>query len=159
MKTENKFLKVAFSSKSDEYSTPLKLFNQLNKEFNFTLDACASLENAKCDNYYTKEDNGLLQEWENESVFCNPPYSDIKLWVRKSYQEAKNNKVIVMLIPARTDTKYFHNYIYKIAEIRFIKGRISFEFEGKKLGEAPFPSMIVIYKDIIKKEPQLDIFE
>ncbi len=159
MKTENKFLKTAFSSKSDEYSTPLKLFKQLNKEFNFTLDACASLENAKCDNYYTKENNGLLQEWENESVFCNPPYSDIKLWVRKCYQEAKNNKVIVMLIPARTDTKYFHNYIYKIAEIRFIKGRISFELEGKKIGEAPFPSMIVVYKDIIKKELQLDIFE
>ena len=64
-----------------------------------------------------------------------------------------------MLIPARTDTKYFHNYIYKIAEIRFIKGRISFELEGKKIGEAPFPSMIVVYKDIIKKELQLDIFE
>lgn len=101
-------------------------------------------ENHKCKKYFTKKENGLLQSWKNEIVFCNPPYGrELPNWVKKAYEENKINKTkIVMLIPARTDTKYFHKYIYKKAEIRFIKGRLKF---GDGKGSAPFPSMLVIY--------------
>ena len=135
--------RIVFSSKSDEYPTPDYLYNELNNEFKFTLDPCSTDENAKCSKHYTINDNGLMQSWENEIVFCNPPYSNVGKWVEKAYQE-RNNATIVMLIPARTDTKWFHNYIYHIAEIRFIKGRIKFDLSVKD--KAPFPSMIVIYR-------------
>jgi phage N-6-adenine-methyltransferase len=136
---------VMFSSKTDEWSTPQDFFNELNKEFNFTLDPCATPENAKCEKYYTKEDDGLKQDWSGETVFCNPPYSRaIKDWVKKCYEESKKpNTTVVMLIPARTDTSYFHDYIYhKAKEIRFIRGRLKF---GNAKNSAPFPSMVVIF--------------
>lgn len=134
---------VLFSSNSDIWETPQEVFNELDKEFNFTLDPCASHSNAKCNKYYTIEDNGLQQDWGGEVVFCNPPYSDIKNWVKKCYYESlKPNTVVVLLIPARTDTRYFHEYIYHRTEIRFVSGRI--KFSGK--GSAPFPSMIVIFR-------------
>ena len=131
-----------FSSKTDLWSTPQAFFNELNKEFNFTLDPCANKENAKCEKYYTKEDNGLIQDWKNEIVFCNPPYGrELNKWVKKCYEESKHAK-IVMLIPARTDTSYFHDYIYNKAEIKFIRGRLKF---GDSKNSAPFPSMVVIF--------------
>ncbi len=136
---------VMFSSKTDEWSTPQDFFNELNKEFNFTLDPCATPENAKCEKYYTKEDDGLKQDWSGETVFCNPPYGRaIKDWVKKCYEESKKpNTTVVMLIPARTDTSYFHDYIYhKAKEIRFIRGRLKF---GNAKNSAPFPSMVVIF--------------
>lgn len=136
---------VMFSSKTDEWSTPQDFFNELNKEFNFTLDPCATPENAKCEKYYTKEDDGLKQDWSGETVFCNPPYGRaIKDWVKKCYAESKKpNTTVVMLIPARTDTSYFHDYIYhKAKEIRFIRGRLKF---GNAKNSAPFPSMVVIF--------------
>ena len=133
-----------FSSKSDEWSTPQDLYDELNKEFIFTLDPCATINNHKCDKYYTIDDNGLYKSWRGERVFCNPPYSDIKRWVIKCNEEAKNiNTICVMLIPARTDTKWFHDYIYKKVEVRFIKGRLKF---GDSKNSAPFPSMIVIFR-------------
>lgn len=137
--------KILFSSKSMEWETPQNLFNNLNEEFNFTLDPCSTRENAKCEKYYTIKENGLIQDWKNETVFCNPPYgADIKKWVQKCYEEnIKNNITIVMLIPARTDTKYFHKFIYNKHEIRFLKGRLKF---GNSKYSAPFPSMIVIFK-------------
>ncbi len=134
-----------FSSKSDNWSTPQDFFDELNKEFNFTLDPCATPANAKCKKYFTKEDDGLKQSWKNERVFCNPPYGrEIAKWVQKAFNESKDlNTVVVMLMPARTDTKYFHNYIYKKAkEIRFIQGRLKF---GNAKNSAPFPSMVVIF--------------
>lgn len=134
-----------FSSKTDEWSTPQDFFDELNKEFNFTLDPCATPENAKCEKYYTKEDDGLKQDWSGETVFCNPPYGRaIKDWVKKCYEESKKpNTTVVMLIPARTDTSYFHDYIYhKAKEIRFIRGRLKF---GNAKNSAPFPSMVVIF--------------
>lgn len=138
--------KVMFSSKTDLWSTPQDFFNELDKEFGFTLDPCATEENAKCPHYFTKETNGLKQSWEGEIVFCNPPYGrEIKKWVEKAYKEKQNNKntIIVMLMPARTDTSYFHDYIYnKVKEIRFIRGRLKF---GNSKNSAPFPSMIVIF--------------
>lgn len=134
-----------FSSKTDLWSTPNDFFDKLNDEFHFTLDPCSTHENAKCYKHFTEEENGLLQDWGNEVVFCNPPYGrQIKYWVKKAYEESqKDNTNIVMLIPARTDTIYFHEYIYHKAEIRFIKGRLKF---GNAKNSAPFPSMVVIFK-------------
>jgi len=135
-----------FSSKSDEWGTPQDFFNELDKEFNFNLDPCADAKNAKCTTYFTKEIDGLKQDWQGCTVFCNPPYGRvIKDWVRKCYEESlKPNTTVVMLIPARTDTTYFHDYIYHNAkEIRFIRGRLKF---GDSKNAAPFPSMVVIFK-------------
>ena len=134
-----------FSSKTDLWSTPNDFFDKLNDEFHFTLDPCSTHENAKCYKHFTEEENGLLQDWGNEVVFCNPPYGrQIKDWVKKSYEESqKGNTTVVMLIPARTDTIYFHEYIYHKAEIRFIKGRLKF---GNAKNSAPFPSMVVIFE-------------
>jgi site-specific DNA-methyltransferase (adenine-specific) len=141
-----------FSSESNEWGTPQDLFNQLNLEFNFTLDPCATNENHKCDKFYTIIDDGLSKSWEGETVFVNPPYGrDIGNWVKKCHEENINNKTTcVMLIPARTDTKYFHKYIYNQAEIRFIEGRIKFVSSDttKKLQAAPFPSMIVVFREV-----------
>jgi phage N-6-adenine-methyltransferase len=136
---------LMFSSKTDLWSTPNDFFDKLNDEFHFTLDPCSTHENAKCYRHFTEEENGLLQDWGNEVVFCNPPYGrQIKYWVKKAYEESqKDNTTVVMLIPARTDTIYFHEYIYHKAEIRFIKGRLKF---GNAKNSAPFPSMVVIFK-------------
>lgn len=136
---------VMFSSRSDEWETPQAFFDELNREFQFTLDPCADKYNHKCQAYYTKEQNGLMQDWEGERVFCNPPYGrEIDKWVKKSFYESrKKNTLVVMLIPARTDTKYFHEFIYGKAEIRFIRGRLKF---GKAKNAAPFPSMVVIFR-------------
>jgi phage N-6-adenine-methyltransferase len=138
-------MEVHYSSKTNEWATPQDFYNQLNERFNFTLDPCATHENHKCSKYYTLDDNGLSQNWGGETVFCNPPYGrGIKHWVKKCYEESikPNAKQIVMLIPARTDTTYFHDYIYHKAKIEFIKGRLRF---GDGKGPAPFPSMLVIY--------------
>lgn len=134
--------KILFSSNSEEWATPIDFYRELNKEFNFTLDPCASSENAKCKRFFTKAQDGLSQSWKGERVFCNPPYGKkIAKWVEKAYNEAKH-AFIVMLLPVRTDTVYFHDFIYGKAEIRFIKGRL--HFNESKAG-APFPSMLVIY--------------
>ena len=137
---------LMFSSKSDMWSTPQKFYDKLNDEFNFTLDPCATKDNAKCDNFFTVDDDGLKQDWSGNIVFCNPPYGRaIKDWVKKSYEESlKNNTTVVMLIPSRTDTIYFHEFIYSKAEIRFIKGRLKF---GDAKNSAPFPSIVVIYRN------------
>ena len=133
-----------FSRNSDEWATPQDVFQELNKEFHFTLDPCASDQNHKCAHYYTKANSGLLKDWGGEQVFCNPPYSDIAQWVRKCYLEGtKKNTTVVLLIPSRTDTKYFHNYIYQRSEIRFLKGRLHF---NDSRNAAPFPSMVVIFR-------------
>lgn len=133
--------KIHYSSKSNEWSTPQDFFDELNKEFNFTLDPCATKENAKCAKYYTQKDDGLAQSWDNEIVFCNPPYGrEIKKWVKKASEAVGG--IVVLLIPARTDTTYFHDNIYNKAEIRFIRGRLKF---GNSKTPAPFPSMVVVY--------------
>lgn len=140
--------KALFSSNSDEWATPQDVFQSLNDEFHFTLDPCATDRNHKCAHYYTQDDNGLQQDWGGEQVFCNPPYSTIAQWVRKCYLEGtKKNTTVVLLIPSRTDTKYFHNYIYQRSEIRFLKGRLHFN-ESKSA--APFPSMVVIFRGYIE---------
>lgn len=135
-------MNIHFSSKTDQWATPQEFFNMLNQEFNFTLDPCADATNAKCSKFYTVEDNGLIQSWDNEVVFCNPPYGrEIGKWVEKASKAVGG--VVVMLIPARTDTRYFHEYIYNKAEIRFLKGRLKF---GNATNSAPFPSMVVVFR-------------
>ena len=136
--------KVLFSSETDQWATPGKLFDKLNKEFGFDLDPCADENNHKCPKYFTKEVDGLTQNWGGHTVFCNPPYGrEIGSWVQKSYEESlKENTKVVMLIPSRTDTKWFHEYVLPHGEIRFIRGRLKF---GESKNNAPFPSMVVIF--------------
>ena len=137
---------LMFSSKTDLWSTPQDFFDGLDNEFHFTLDACALPENAKCERYFTPEQDGLKQEWTG-TVWRNPPYGrEIGSWVRRAYRSAKTgNATVVMLLPARTDTRWFHEYIYGKSEIRFVKGRLKF---GGCQNSAPFPSMVVIFKRI-----------
>ena len=135
---------VLFTRKSDEWSNPDYVFDSLDKEFHFTLDPCATEEIHKCIRYFTIEKNGLEKDWGGEVVFCNPPYSQIKKWVEKGYREGiKDNTIVVMLIPARTDTRWFHNFILHRSEVRFIAGRIKF---GEAKYNAPFPCMVVIWR-------------
>lgn len=134
-----------FSSNSNEWATPQAFYDELNAEFHFDLDPCATESNAKCNNFYTIENDGLTKDWGGARVFCNPPYGrELHRWVKKCYDESrKPNTLVVMLIPARTDTAYFHDYIYhKAKEIRFIRGRL--HFNESRQG-APFPSMVVIF--------------
>lgn len=138
-------INACMSSKYMDWETPLDFYNKLNEIYNFTLDFCATKENAKCERYYTKEQNALIQNPKDEIIFCNPPYGkDIKLFVKKCF-ELSNDNIIVMLIPARTDTKYFHEYILGKAKIVFIKGRLKFKVNSKGSGSAPFPSMYVVF--------------
>lgn len=150
---------VMFSSVSNEWETPQDFYEDLDKEFHFTLDPCCQEYNHKCKKYYTSDMDGFNKSWKGEVVFCNPPYGrEIGKWVKKCYEESKKeNTIVVMLIPSRTDTRWFHDYIYNKdnVEIRFIKGRLKFinrllpswNVEGNfKLQSAPFPSMVVIFK-------------
>lgn len=135
---------LMFSSKKDDWETPIDLFNTLNEEFHFTVDLCASDKNHLCEKYYTKDHSGLDADLTGEVVFCNPPYGRGKIlqWVRKC---ALAKATVVMLIPARTDTKAFHEYIYNKAEIRFLRGRLKFGGSDTK-NPAPFHSMIVVFR-------------
>lgn len=136
---------VMFSSKTDLWATPQDFFDALDSEFSFNLDACALPENAKCKAFYTPEVDGLSQPW-NGNVWCNPPYGrEITRWVRQAFiaTSTGNADVVVMLLPARTDTRWFHEYIYQKAEVRFIRGRLKF---GDSTNSAPFPSMVVVFR-------------
>jgi len=135
--------KALYSHERQDWGTPQDLFDKLNDEFSFTVDVCANSDNHKCDKYYTEISDGLWHSWENEVVWCNPPYNNITEWVKKAVNA--HNCLTVMLIPARTDTKWFHGYIYGKYEIRFLKGRLKF---GNSPNNAPFPSMIVIMDNI-----------
>ena len=137
---------VLFSHKSDNYITPKWLFEELDNEFHFKMDCATTILNPLGTPYFiTEKEDGLKMPWMNPT-FCNPPYSEASLWVEKAYNEWRERVItFVMLLPARTDTRWFHDYIYKKlgVEIRFIKGRL--KFEGTKY-PAPFPSMLVIFR-------------
>lgn len=137
---------LMFSSKTDQWSTPQWFFDELNKEFDFQCDVCDLPENAKCEYYFTPQIDGLWMAWSGR-CWCNPPYGrTIGKWVKKAYEEVMRGvPLVVMLIPARTDTKWFHDYIYNKpnVEIRFLKGRLKF---GDSKNSAPFPSMVVIFR-------------
>ena len=143
-------LEPLFSSSSSKWETPIELFKELDKEFGFVLDAAASVDNHLCDTYYTEQDDGLLQEWRSWT-YCNPPYGrEVSKWVQKSYEEMRKGNYSVMLLPARTDTRYFHSYIWDASvqrpregvKVRFLKGRLKF---SNAKNSAPFPSMIVVF--------------
>ena len=131
------------SSASEEWATPDDFFRALDTEFHFTLDPCSTDDNAKCAKHYTKAQDGLAQDWTGERVFCNPPYGrEMPKWIAKCAEHGMRGGLAVMLIPARTDTRAFHDYIYHKAEIRFIRGRLKF---GGVKNSAPFPSMVVVF--------------
>ena len=142
--------KALLSSNKMDWCTPQDFFDELNQEFHFVLDAAATDKTAKCSEYFTPETDGLSQSWNiGGVVFCNPPYGrEIGKWVQKAYKEHLSGvSPIVLLIPARTDTRYFHEYIYGKSEIRFIRGRLRFtDDDGNASDPAPFPSMLVIYR-------------
>lgn len=133
-----------FSSNTDEWATPQDFFDKLNAEFHFNLDVCATKENAKCKRFFTKEHDGLKQEWKG-MCWMNPPYGrQISLWVYKALESARGGATVVCLLPARTDTAWWHSYVIAHAsEIRFLKGRLKF---GNAKHPAPFPSAVVIFK-------------
>jgi phage N-6-adenine-methyltransferase len=138
-----------FSSASENWATPRGLAKQLVEEFGIELDVCATAENAVVPRFFSKEDNGLLQEWTG-SVWMNPPYGrGMGHWIKKASDSAKAGATVVCLIPSRTDTKLWHDYIEPIrrgernGEIRFVKGRLKF---GESKNSAPFPSAIIVFK-------------
>jgi site-specific DNA-methyltransferase (adenine-specific) len=141
--------KALTTSNKQYWETPPELFKELDNEFQFTLDPCAEPATAKCDKYFTIHENGLHQSWEGETVFCNPPYGrNISKWVAKCVLEArKPGTTVVLLIPSRTDTKYFHEYILPNAkDVRFLRGRLNFWMDNKPMGRAPFPSLIAVFR-------------
>ena len=131
------------TSNSDEWTTPSALFRALDRRFGFELDPAATAENALCPMYFTKEDSGLLKSWRPWRTFVNPPYSAIRPWMRKCAQEAeKGCPLICALIPARTDTFWWHEYVMTADLIHFLKGRLKF---GDGAGSAPFPSALAFW--------------
>ena len=130
------------SSKSDEWTTPIELFDALHNRFIFDLDAAASDENHLCDRYYTKETDGLSQPWEGKRVFCNCPYSQIARWAEKFQEESSRALLIAALVPARTDTRWWHKYIVEADKIVFLRGRLKF---SNSKNSAPFPSALAIW--------------
>lgn len=134
-----------FTSDRMDWATPQAFFDLVNAEFGFTLDAAASLENAKCGRYYTEADDALNLGWSGV-IWCNPPYGrEIAKWVRKGYAESQEGATVVMLIPARTDTAYWHDYVMRAAEVRLLRGRLVFG-SGEARANAPFPSALVVFR-------------
>ncbi len=151
----NAKMAVHFSSETDEWPTPQDFFDRLNEEFGFNLDVCATPENAKCPRYFTKRENGLLQKWTG-ICWMNPPYGrEIGQWVQKAYTSALEGATVVCLLPARTDTAWWHDYCMK-GEIRFVRGRLKF---GNASENAPFPSAVVVFRPgVPETNRQLTLF-
>ena len=140
-----------YTSHTPEWATPLWLYTFLDRRFHFTLDPCATEDNAKCDLYSTKEDDGLAQPWGDHRVFMNPPYgNDLPFWIRKAHDAALQGALVVALIPARTDTTYWNKYVMAADEVIFIEGRIKF---GGQRNSAPFPSAIIVFRPGGSKRP------
>ncbi|MCK9310619.1 MAG: phage N-6-adenine-methyltransferase [Candidatus Cloacimonetes bacterium] len=138
-------LNGVWSSDTDEWATPDDLFNRLNCEFHFNLDVCATSDNAKCDDFFTKKQNGLAQSWAGRRVWCNPPYGrDVGGFIKKAFLETRGGlgTICVCLVAARTDTAWWQDYAMRASEIRLIRGRL--KFGGAKNG-APFPSALLIF--------------
>lgn len=147
--------KLMFSCKNLNWNTPQSFYDKLDEEFHFTLDAAATDKSAKCRLYFTPDDDALTQNWgtagKGGAVWCNPPYGrNIGLWVKKAKKEsALHHIVVVMLIPARTDTRYFQDDILYggASEVRFVRGRLHFtDDDGASVGPAPFPSAVIVFR-------------
>ena len=134
---------VHFSSETDMWATPQDFFDKLNFIYSFTLDPCSTKNNAKCSHFFTEQDNGLNQDWAGHRVFMNPPYGrTIGQWMKKAYEESLKGALVVCLVPARTDTAWWHNFAIK-GDIEFLRGRLKF---GDAKNSAPFPSAVVVFK-------------
>lgn len=136
---------------SDEWETPQDLYDQLYAEFQFTLDPCATAANAKCDRFLTIAENGLAYPWGGERVFMNPPYGNrgslIGMWMTKAFTECvRNGALVVALVPARTDTRWWYDRVRFAGETRLIKGRLKFLRDGGQADAAPFPSALVVFR-------------
>lgn len=132
---------VHFSSATDKWATPQGLFDKLNAAFGFETDVCALPENAKCNKFFSPEQDGLKQPWTGR-CWMNPPYGrGIKDWIKKAYESAQNGALVVCLVPARTDTSWWHQYCRK-GDVHFIAGRLKF---GDAKNSAPFPSALVVF--------------
>jgi phage N-6-adenine-methyltransferase len=145
-----------FTSERQDWRTPPDLFKELDEEFHFTLDACALPHNATLPRYFTPDDDGLRQDWAQERVWCNPPYNNLAAWLAKGHDSARKGALCVFLIPARTDTKAWHNHAVHAHEIRFLKGRLKF---GNATNSAPFPSAIAIFRPPLVLPVQLNLWE
>jgi len=133
-------------SDRDEWATPQEIFDKYDRRFGFTLDVCASAINHKCDRYFDKEEDGLIQDWGHEVCWMNPPYGQqISLWMSKAAEAAEVGATVVCLVPSRTDTRWWHEYAMR-GEIEFLRRRIKFIAPSGKGDEAPFPSAIVIFR-------------
>lgn len=133
-----------FSSEKDDWATPVLLFRQLDEQFRFTVDVCATADNAKCERFYTKSEDGLAQDWSAETCWMNPPYGKgIRAWVEKAQASAAKGATVVGLLPARTDTAWWHDNVQGKADVTFLRGRINF---GGGTSNAPFPSVVAVWK-------------
>lgn len=133
---------IHFSSETCLWATPQAFFDTLNAEFGFETDVCALAENAKCPRYFTPEMDGLAQEWRGV-CWMNPPYGrEIGAWMRKAFESSKAGATVVCLVPARTDTAWWHDYARQ-GEVRFVRGRLKF---GGHANSAPFPSAVVVFR-------------
>lgn len=141
-----KFNESVFKSDKHDWGTPQWLFDKLNTEFNFTFDPCTNGKNSKCAKFST---DSLNEDWSGEVVFMNPPYSEVKVWMKKAYDEAQKGATVVCLVPSRTDTRWFHQYALE-GDVRFLDKRLKFEGANNM---APFPACVVVFK------PKLDNIE
>lgn len=141
--------KAKAENKSIEWATPQALFDVLNAEFRFTLDPCATIANAKCEKFYTKEDDGLAHSWAGERVWMNPPYGkELSAWVEKAATEGSNpGTTVVAIFPPRTDARWFHQWVAEAYEIRLLQGRIHFENPENPANRPQDPSCIAIFND------------
>ena len=135
---------------TDDWRTPREFFEKLNSEFNFVIDAAASAQNAMLPRFWTKEDDALSKPWHHEggAIWCNPPYGrDVGRWVRKAWEESQNGATVVMLIFARTDTAWWHDWAVRATEIVFVRGRLRFERpDGTRGAPAPVPSVLLYFR-------------
>lgn len=140
---DRKQIQTLMSSERMDWETPPELFDPLNEEFHFTLDVCATAQNAKCTRFFTPEEDGLKQKWTGV-CWMNPPYGrEMKAWMKKAYEESLRGATVVCLVPSRTDTFWWHEYAMKADEIRYVRGRV--RFIGAE-STAPFPSSLIIFR-------------
>jgi phage N-6-adenine-methyltransferase len=140
-------------ARADDWETPPEVFDPLNEEFGFTLDVAASPQNAKCARFLTTDDDGLISDWGSDVCWCNPPYgAEIARWIRKAWLASKYGATVVMLVPARTDTAWWHNYAVR-GDVRFLRGRVRFLRAGQQVNSStkdrqcsPFPSAVVVFR-------------
>ncbi len=147
---------VHFSSERDDWATPWPFFHELDHEFSFSLDVCATAHNAKCEQFFSPEDDALKRCWTG-TCFMNPPYGrGIGAWIAKAFEESQRGALVVCLLPSRTDTKWWHEYVMRANEIRFIRGRL--KFDGHE-NSAPFPSAIVVFSREARQHPHVITME